>query len=61
MVFDLERKLDRLTFEKDEKWESHVRRFHEINGNLAEYYRTVSPLEKVSKMIQTFPQRFAPM
>lgn len=61
MAINLERELERLTFEKDEEWDGHVHNFHVIIGNLAEYDQPVSPFEKVSEMIRKFPQRFAPI
>lgn len=61
LVINLDRELEYLEFEKDEEWEGHVQKFHELIGKLSSYDKPVPTLKKYSQMIRTLPQRFEPI
>lgn len=61
MVINIERELETMSFEKDEDWEKHVETFHRLISKLASYDKPVSADTKVSKLLRTLPQRFAPI
>ena len=60
-VINLMQELESLEYKNDGNWETHLNKLHEILGKLASLGKPVPDDQKISKLIRTLPDHFAPL